>query len=67
MTTKADLLRNPYVRIVLASNAGRGVNLSPAEVISMSLDDAIERHAHHVCGEVGYLILADDVVKATAK
>jgi hypothetical protein len=39
---KAELLSsNAYVRIKVAALAGRGVRLSPAEVVDMSMDAAI--------------------------
>lgn len=37
--------RDPYVEIMIAALEGRGVRLSAAEVVSMSVDHAIEEAA----------------------
>jgi len=37
--------RDPYLRILIAAEQGKGIRLSAQEVINLSLDDAIETAA----------------------
>lgn len=39
---------HPYVRIMRAAKAGKGVHLSSQEVFDMSFDDAIATYAENV-------------------
>ena len=45
---------NPYVRIVLNSEQGKGVVLSVQEVVELALDNAIEKVAHDTCPHPRY-------------
>jgi hypothetical protein len=63
MSSKAELMRDPYVRILLASGAGRAVRLSPDEVRVMSLDDAIETRAYNVIKAFGFRYEGGRLVK----
>lgn len=68
--TKTQLLKtNAYIRIRMAARKGRGVRLSPDEVIDMSMDTAIAttaivdaERAGWRFGEDGELYALDRVV-----
>lgn len=57
MASKAEALKDPYIRIVYAARRGEGVRLSADEVHTMGrMDDAIQTYAMNRAEEIGLTV-----------